>query len=76
MGFAHAGRTEKDDVGRLVNEAQSAQFADLALVNRRLKSEFEMIEGLDVGQMRQLQPGLQILTMSRSSTWQRIWRRK
>ena len=43
-----------------MHEAQSAQFADLALVDGGLEAEVELVEGLDVGQMGQLQPRLEI----------------
>ena len=43
-----------------MHEPQRAQFADLPLVDRRLKGEIELIERLHVRQVSQLQPGLQI----------------
>ena len=47
-----------------MHEAQGAQFPDLAFVNRWLKPEVELLEGLDVWQMCELQPCLQIALAS------------
>ena len=43
-----------------MHEPQGAQFADLPLVDGGLEAEVELVEGLQVRQMRQLQPGLEI----------------
>ena len=43
-----------------MDEAQGAQFADLALVDGGLKGEVELIERLHVRQVSQLQSRLQI----------------
>jgi len=37
-----------------MDEAEGAQLPDLALVDRRLETKVELIEGLHIGQMRQL----------------------
>ena len=60
MCFADTRWAEKNDVAGLVDEPQRAQLADLSFVNRRLKAEVELIEGLHKRQVRQLRPGPQI----------------
>ena len=58
--LAHARRAEQNHIRRFVDEAQGPQFADLPLVDRRLKRKIELIEGLHKRKMRQLQPGFEI----------------
>jgi hypothetical protein len=64
MRFPHPRRTEQNDIGSFMHKAQGAQFADLALVDRRLKAEVELLECFYVGQMRWLQPCLEIALAS------------
>src|SRR4029077_16797595 len=58
--FADARWPEKNDIAGIMDEPQRSQFLDLPLVDGRLKTKIEMIEGLHKGQMCQLQPGAQI----------------
>jgi hypothetical protein len=60
MGFSHSGRAEQNDVGGFMHEPQRTHFADLALVDGRLKGEVELIERLHVRQVSQLQSRFQI----------------
>ena len=60
MGFSDPRRAQQDYVGRLMYEAQGAQLADLALADGGLEVEVELVEGLHIGQMRQLQSGPEI----------------
>jgi hypothetical protein len=55
VSFSRSGRTGQNDIGRLIHEPRSAQFADLALVDRGLDAEIELTERLQVRQVRQLQ---------------------
>jgi hypothetical protein len=57
MSLADARRPEKNYVAGLVNETQGAQLPDLPLVDRRLKAEVEVVEGLHKWQVRQLKAG-------------------
>ena len=43
-----------------MHESQGTQFADLSFVDRRLEAEIELLECLQVRQVRQLQPGLEV----------------
>ena len=45
MGFAHAGRAEEDHVFSVFQKAHSGQLIDLALINRGLEGEIEVVQG-------------------------------
>src|SRR3954453_6830095 len=51
MRLPDSRRTEQDDVGSLMNEAQRTQLADLPFVDRGLEAEVELFERLHIGQM-------------------------
>src|SRR4029453_12840022 len=53
--LAHAGRPEDQDILRLRQKAAGPQLANQALVDRRLKLEIEVVEGLDRREVRDLQ---------------------
>ena len=46
MSLAHAGRAEEDHVFSVFQEAHGGQFIDLALINRGLEREIEVVQGL------------------------------
>ena len=46
MGLAHAWGAEEDDVFRILQETHGGQFVDLALINRGLEGEVEVVQGL------------------------------
>jgi hypothetical protein len=60
MRFADTRWSEKNHIAGFMNEAQGAKLANLAFVDLWLKSEVELIEGLQERQVRQLQAGAQI----------------
>ena len=53
--FADAGRAEDQDVLRLGEKAAGREFADEALIDRRLEFELEVVEGLHGREVRDLQ---------------------
>src|SRR6185369_16989528 len=60
MRFADTRWSQENYIAALVNEAQRAEFTDLALIDRRLEGEVELIEVLQVRQVCQLQTRPQI----------------
>lgn len=63
--FAHAGRPQENQIAGIMDESQAPQFANLALINRGLKGEVELLERLHKRQVRQLQARPQIPTAAR-----------
>jgi len=60
MRFSDPWLPLQDHVGRPMHEPEGTQFADLALVEGGLEAEVELLECLQVGEMRQLQPRLKV----------------
>ena len=60
VSFTHARRPQKNHVGSFMHETQRSQFPNLPFVDGRLEAEIELIERLQIRQMRQLQTRLQI----------------
>ena len=58
VSFAHAGRSEQDDVASFGEEAAGGQFLDERPVERGLAGEVEVLQPLGVGQGREAQVGL------------------
>src|SRR5690606_13536635 len=59
MGFADARRSEQDDVLPALEEAEFVERLDLLSLDRRLKCEVEVLEGLDDRQPAAAHGGLQ-----------------
>lgn len=51
-----------------MDEPQRAQITDLPFIDRGLKREVKLFKGLHKRQVRQLQPGLQVPLMPRTSS--------
>ena len=60
MRLAHARRTEEQHVGRLADEGQRSEVAHLALVDRGLEAEVELIERALARQMREPRASAQV----------------
>lgn len=60
MGLADAGWTEKEHVLSMGDEAQARQIAQLAFIDRRLKSEVKLVERLEERQVRPAQLALDL----------------
>jgi hypothetical protein len=58
--LAHARRPEEEDVGRLADEGEGGELLDLALVDRGLKAEVELVQGAVKWQMGQPGPGSEV----------------
>ena len=56
--FPTPGGPEEDDVLRALHETEAGQFAEHLPVDRGLEVEVELLEGLQPGEARQLQPTL------------------
>jgi hypothetical protein len=56
MRFPDAGRTEDEDVFRVRHEVPRGELADQSLIDRRLKLEVELVEGLHGRKVRDLGP--------------------
>src|SRR6516162_2123758 len=65
MRFADPRRAEKNHVTGLMDETQCLQFPNLPLIDRRLKTEIELIKVLHKRQMSQLESGPQIAAAPR-----------
>ena len=50
MGFAHPGRSQKNDVALVRDKVQIKQRHDLALVQTGLEGEVKLVNGFDKGQ--------------------------
>lgn len=55
-GLARTGRTEQQQIVATLDEAQSRQFAHQLAIDRRLETQIELLERLDVRKARQAQP--------------------
>ena len=58
VGLPHAGWAEQDDIVRALHEAEARQLAEHLAIDRRLEVEVELLEALQPGEARQLQPAL------------------
>jgi len=60
MGLSDTWMVPTGSHYELVHETHASQFAHLFAIQRRLKVELELIEGLDPGKRRQFEAGLDI----------------
>src|SRR5207249_6603573 len=65
MRLAHTRRPEQNQVLLLLDEAQAGQFADLLLINRGLETEVELVEPLQIREVRPLRLQLHVAVILR-----------